>query len=159
MDNENFMNQFHSPEEYIRHEICANRGTQNVIDKSDLASLVRSFGIEVNEKKMSKEDLYLLLCEKISVEEIAEKCLHLGVNSYFFQQKFGITHNEVKRMARLGFLKVTGSKCFRMYGKYRHADVYSVFDYFWLTKDEVDVWLESHPKGTRMKKEDYMEVR
>ncbi len=151
MDNKTFMDQFHSPEEYIRHEICANRGTQNVIDKSDLASLVRSFGIEVNEKKMSKEDIYLLLCEKLSVEEIAEHCLHLGVSSYSFQQKFGITNAEIKRMARCGFIKVTGSQRIRLYGKYRNADLYSIFDYFRLTKDGANAWLEAHPKRTRIK--------
>ncbi len=159
MDNENFMDRFNSPEEFIRYEICANKGTQNVVDKADLAALIRSFGFEIDERKLTKADMYLLLKDAISIEEIADHCLHLGVSTYCFQQKFGIAHDEVKRMARLGFLKVTGSVRFRMYGKYRHADVYSVFDYFRLTKDEVAVWLKSHPKGTRTRKEDYMEVR
>lgn len=51
MRNENYMDQFNSPEEFIRHEICANRGTQNVIDKDGLVALARSFSIEVDEKK------------------------------------------------------------------------------------------------------------
>lgn len=149
MSNQNYMDQFKSPEEFIQHEICSNKGTQNVIKKPELAALVRSFGVEVDERSMTKEQMFLLLKDAISIEEIANQCLHLGVSSYSFQQKFDVTNTEVKRMARLGFIQVTGSKRIRMYGKYRNADLYSVFDYFRLTKDETDAWLVSHPKGAR----------
>lgn len=149
MENQNYMDQFKSPKEFIQHEICSNRGSQNVIKKSDLTVLVRSFGIEVDERKMTKADMYLLLKDAISIEKIANHCLHLGVSSYSFQQKFDVTNAEVKRMARLGFIQVTGSKRIRMYGKYRNADLYSIFDYFRLTKNEVGAWLVSHPKGSR----------
>lgn len=147
----NYMDNFKTSEEYIRHQINANRGTQNVIRKSDLAKIARLYDIDVNENKMTKDDIYLMLRDKISVKTLANECIHLGVNSFAFQQKFDITHDEVKRMARLGFIEITGSERFRAYGKYRYADLYSVFDYFRLTQDEVKQWLSANPKGTRSK--------
>lgn len=152
MCNENYMSNFKSPEEFIRHEICANRGTQNVIDKDELAALARSFGIEVDEKKLTKDEIYLCMRKSVSVEDIASHCQHLGVSSFNFRQKFGITHEEVKRMARFGFIKITGSQRIRLYGKYRNAALYSVFDYFRLSQEDVDEWLRMHPKGTRQSK-------
>lgn len=152
MCNKNYMDQFNSPEEFIRHEICANRGTQNVIDKDELATLACSFGIEVDEKKLTKDEIYLRMRKSVSVEDIAAHCQHLGVSSFNFQQKFGITHEEVKRMARFGFIKITGSQRIRLYGKYRNVDLYSVFDYFRLSQEDVDEWLRMHPKGTRQSK-------
>lgn len=152
MRNENYMDQFNSPEEFIRHEICANRGTQNVIDKDGLVALARSFSIEVDEKKLTKDEIYLRMRKSVSVEDIVAHCQHIGVSSFGFQQKFRITHEEVKRMARFGFIKVTGSQRIRLYGKYRNTDLYSVFDYFRLSQEDVDEWLRMHPKGARQNK-------
>lgn len=151
MRNENYMDQFNSPEEFIR-QICANRGTQNVIDKDGLVALARSFSIEVDEKKLTKDEIYLRMRKSVSVEDIVAHCQHIGVSSFGFQQKFGITHEEVKRMARFGFIKVTGSQRIRLYGKYRNTDLYSVFDYFRLSQEDVDEWLRMHPKGARQNK-------
>lgn len=152
MCNEKYMEQFNSPEEFIRHEICAHRGTENVIHKDALIAVAHSLGVEVDSKKMTKDEIYLQMRKSVSVEDIATHCQHLGVSSLSFQQKFGITHEEVKRMARFGFIKITGSRRIRLYGKYRNADLYSVFDYFRLSQEDVDEWLRMHPKGARQNK-------
>lgn len=147
----NYMDKFESPEDFIKFQITANMGTNNVIDKIYLAEIARSKGVKVV-SKMTKLDIYNALREKISLEEIMLCCGGIGVSSYSFQLKFDITNDEVKRMARLGYIQVTGSERFRAYGKYRNADTYSVFDYFRLTKEEVHDWLVANPKGTRRKK-------
>ena len=152
MCSDNYMNQFKSPEEFIQREICANRGTQNVIDKDELAALARSFGVEVDTMKLTKEEIYLHMRNSVSAEDIVDHCQCLGVSSLSFQQKFGITHEDVKRMARFGFIKITGTKRVWLYGKYRNVDLYSVFDYFRLLQDDVDEWLLTHPKGARLNK-------
>lgn len=147
---ENYMEKFKTPEEYIRYQILANKGTQNVIDKKQLVHLAEERGIEV-QAKMTKEQILQCLEEKISLAEVETYCGHLGVSSYHFQQKFSITHEEVKRMARLGFIHVTGTERFRAYGKYLYADLYSTYEYFALTKEHVEKWLLENPKGTRRK--------
>ncbi len=152
MCSENYMSKFKSPEEFIRHEICANRGTENVIHKDALIAVAHSLGVEVDAKKMTKDEIYLQMRKSVTIEDIAAHCQHLGVSSLSFQQKFGITHDEVKRMARFGFIKITGAKRVRLYGKYRNVDLYSVFDYFGLSQSDVDEWLLTHPKGTRLNK-------
>ena len=150
IEKENYMDNFETPEEFIRHEILSNRGTQNVIDKAGLICLAQEKEIETD-KRMTKEEILDLLVEKMPFEKIAEHC-NLGVSSYSFQLKFGISHDEVKRMARLGYIKVTGNHKVWLFGKCRYADTYSVFDYYRLTKEEIHEWLKANPKGTRKAK-------
>ncbi len=140
------MDRFKTAEEYIRYEIISNKGTQNVIDKDKLIQLANSKGIEIK-TEMKKGDIYTLLRGKISLEDIVARCEHLGVSSYSFQIKFEITHQEVKRMARLGIIQITGKERFRANGKYRYADLYSVFDYFRLIREDVHNWLAENQKG------------
>lgn len=137
----NYMDRFETPEDFIRHAITSNRGTQNVLDKYELISLALTHDIDINPQKMTKDEIYLRVIEKVPLEEICKKCRHLGVSSHSFQQKFNVTHKEVKRMARSGFIKITGSERFRAYGKECYADLYSVYDYFRLTAEEVHNWL------------------
>lgn len=143
----NYMDQFKTPEDFIRCEILTNRGNRNVIDKAELKSFARRNGIEINDK-MLKEEIYDLLIQKISPQDLQSYC-NIGVHSKSMQLKFDISHQEVKRMARLGFIGITGHYPFRAYGKYRYADLYDVYDYFKLTKEKVHQWLIENPKGTR----------
>ena len=50
--------------------------------------------------------------KKIGAEAFAEKCEHLGVSNYGMQQKFGISHADLRRLTRIGFLQVTGKERF-----------------------------------------------
>ncbi|MDE5772196.1 MAG: hypothetical protein K2I06_11325, partial [Ruminococcus sp.] len=53
---------------------------------------------------------------------------------------------------RTHVIQITGKEQFRAYGKYCYADIYSVFDYFRLTKEDIHTWLAENPKGTRKSK-------
>lgn len=147
---DNYMDKFKTPDDFICFQITSHNG---VISKCGLIEFARNNGIKVN-SKMKMIDIYNAIRNVITLDELLDGLeLHnLGVSSFFFQLKFDVTHDEVKRMARLGFIQVTGIDCFRMYGKNFKCDLYSVFDYFRLTKDEVHQFLTSNPKGTRKKK-------
>lgn len=144
----NYMDQFTSPEDFIRHQICRNKGTQNLMDKSVMIALAQTNGAEVNDK-MTKEELYAQLRKVVPLEEIAAECEHLGVASISYQRKFGITNTQLRSMAKSGFIQITGTERFRSYGAYREANLYSVFDYFRLTQADVDTWLQAHKSAHR----------
>ena len=141
-----------TPEEMIITLISQNRGTKNFIQKSELIEIAIDNGLDVNDK-MDKKDIAICVADKIGYAELA-KLASVGVSSLEMQKKFGITNNEVKKMAKGGFITIVGTESFRMYGKTCHADLYSPYDYF---KSEEDVinWLVEHPKGVRKKNENH----
>lgn len=77
MCNEKYMEQFNSPEEFIRHEICAHRGTENVIHKDALIAVAHSLGVEVDSKKMTKDEIYLQMRKSVSVADLTEEQQYL----------------------------------------------------------------------------------
>lgn len=142
----NYMDYYNSPEEYIR-VLVTSRSKFSLVDKGGLNKIANSLGITIG-RNMTKAKIYDLILEKVSLEEFADM-LACGVHSGSFQQKFGITHQEVKRMERLGFIKITGYERVKLYGKHCDVPLYSVFDYFQLTKEAVRKWLDENPKGTK----------
>ena len=48
-------------------------------------------------------------------------------------------------------ITITGSRPFRAWGKEYKAPLYSAFDYFRLTKADVQQWLLDNPRRTRSK--------
>ncbi len=143
---ENYMDKFSTPEQFIRAEVLANRGTQNIISKQELYEMVAYHpgAPKGDYTKMSKEELLDKLVEWDGVE--AYKQFQCGVSSRYFQIKFGIEHKDVLRLAKAGFIKVTGEYRFRKFGKYLYAKTYSPYDYFRLTAEEVHNWLETHSR-------------
>lgn len=136
----NYMDQFNSPEMFIRHEVLANRGVKNVIDKSELLKMVVAQDSSTDVTTFTKGQLFDRLIELKGAE--AYTLFDVGVGSNSFQEKFGISHKDVLLMAKKGFLKATGSVEFRLYGKNRTAKTYSPYQYYQLTVDEVHQWLE-----------------
>lgn len=139
-----------TPEEMIITLIDQNRGTHNFIDKSGLIELAFENGIEDVSDRMYKKDIAIALAEKIGYAELA-KLASVGVSSLELQKKFGITNNEVKKMAKGGFITVVGTESFRMYGKTCHADLYSPYDYF-KSEEEVISWLVEQSKKVNKNK-------
>lgn len=133
---ENYMDRFESPEEFIRSEILANRGSNNIVDKAVLLIAACQKSKEDEDlSKLSKAELFDRIVEQYG--NAAYTMFPVGVTSFSFQVKFGITHKEVLQLAKTGVLTVTGERKFRKYGKYLYTKVYSAFDYFRLTPDEV----------------------
>lgn len=133
---------YKTPEELIIGKISENRGTQNFINKSSLIELALENGIDDVSDKTDKRIIATKVAEKIGYYELAVKA-NVGVSSYELQKKFGITNNEIKKMAKGGFITVVGKEQFRLYGKTRYANLYSPYDYF-KSEEEVINWLVEH---------------
>ena len=119
--------------------------------KPDLINLAHEIGLEEANDKMDKFTIAFLIAEKIGYDELAKKA-KIGVSSYELQEKFNITNDDIKRMAKDGFLTVTGSERFRLYGKDLEAPLYSPYDFF-KTEQEIKDWMTAHPKRKVMRKE------
>lgn len=136
-----YMEQFQSPEEYILHRICLNMGTKNCIAKARLLELAQENGILVS-PDAAKVQIAQIVMREIGAEALAKECQNMGVSGYNFQQKFGITRNDVTKLAEIGFLQVTGMEPFRAYGKQWYARLYSVWQYFSLTRQDIQKQLK-----------------
>ena len=135
-ESENYMDRFETPEEFIRSEILANRGSNNIVDKSVLLEAVGWKALEGEDlSKLSKAQLFDRLVELCG--NTVYTMFPVGVSSFSFQLRFGITHKDVLKLAKAGVITVTGERKFRKYGKYLYAKLYSAFDYFRLTREEI----------------------
>lgn len=141
---------YKSAEELVIGKITENRGTKNFINKSELIAIAKEYGIDISDKS-DKKEIAEKIVEIIGYSELAIRA-NVGVSSKELQDKFGITNDDIKRMAKNGFLTIVRKEPFRMYGKTRYANLYSPDDYF-KTMQEVDNWIKNHPKVRINKKE------
>lgn len=144
--NENYMDQFSSPEEFIRAEVLANRGTQSIATKDDLILAIEEAKYIPGKdySQLTKAQLFDSLVELVG--DKAYTMFPVGVSSFSFQLKYGIEHKDVLKLAKGGVITVTGEKRFRKYGKYLYAKTYSPFDYFRLTPEYIHGWLAEHTR-------------
>ena len=136
-----YMEQFPTAEAYVLHQITRNRGSQNCISKAGLIRLAEENHVLVSDL-WSKSEITAFLMDTIGVEQLTAACSHMGVSSYPFQQKFGITGNDVKQFAKRGLLKITGKERFSVHGEPHYAPLYSVMQFYLLTPETVQEWLE-----------------
>lgn len=147
----NLMDRYRTPEEYIRSAVLANLGTDSIATKADLTALiVERDQTEREYSKMTKAELYDLLAELMGDSIYTH--FPVGVSSHAFQQKFNITHKDVQKMEKKGFIRATGEVRFRAYGQDRYAKTYDPYAYYRLTPAEIHAWLEKH-QSTRKTKE------
>lgn len=139
--------EFKTAEEYLDWLFLGNRGTQSFVQKDDLKRLAESYNLSFK-TNATKEELYTLILSCVTHKELACK-FKAGVSSYEYQHKFNISGDEVKRLARLGFVSITGRQRFRAYGKYQYAPLYDVFEFYSLTPNYVQEILKQNPKGIR----------
>ncbi len=141
-----YMELFQSPEEYIIHRIGLNMGTHSCIAKTRLLQLARENGIYID-PDTDKVKIAQIVMRRIGAEALAKECRSMGVSSYNFQQKFGITRDDVAKLASMGFLQVTGTEQYGESGHRRYASLYNVFQYFQLTPTEVQKQLKQAKEG------------
>ena len=136
-----YMEQFPTAESYVLHQITRNRGSQNCISKAGLIRLAEENHVPIS-NFWSKNEIAEFLMETIGVESLADACEQMGVSSYSFQQKFGISGIDVKLLANRGMLKTTGKGRFSVHGEPHYAPLYSVMQFYLLTPETVQEWLE-----------------
>ena len=144
MEERTMKEKYTTPEDIIIYKIDQNRGTQNFIFKEELIQIAKENDIKDITNKMDKKAIAIKIADKIGYVELAKKA-NVGVSSKELQDKFGITNDDIKRMAKNGFLTIVGKEPFRMYGKTRYANLYSAYDYF-KSEEEIKQWLEDHSK-------------
>ena len=133
---ENYMDRFTTPEEFIRAEVLANRGSDNVADKAELLEICKlRAGNEERLDNLTKAQLFDRIVDLYGPE--AYSMFSVGVSSICLQEKFDITHKDVLKLAKAGVLTVTGKRKFRKYGKYLYANLYSAYDYFGLSAVDI----------------------
>ncbi len=121
-------NKEYTVDEYIRREICANKGTQNNVMKKELIKLCETQGISLDGKE-TKDVLYdKLISGGVSPKDLAVR-YGVGVSSQVYQHIFGIDHKRVKQLEKQGTITVVGRYRFRAFGKTLYAPLYDVYEY------------------------------
>ena len=73
---------------------------------------------------------------RVSEEELADR-YGIGVTSKNYQEAFGITHKQVKKLEKKGILKVVGNYEFRTYGRMLKAPLYDAYQFAMIADETV----------------------
>lgn len=73
---------------------------------------------------------------RVSEEELADR-YGIGVTSKNYQEAFGITHKQVKKLEKKGILKVVGNYKFRAYGRVLKAPLYDAYQFAMIADETV----------------------
>ena len=143
LNEENYMDKFNSPEEFIRQQILA-RGNFSKLDKKEIYRLLRNHNIEfqINKNGLSytkKQDMLDALLTKVTYRELAK---YVNVSRKSFCLKFGITIEEFKVLVEKGLINVTNKyigvkNWYTDNPKWSQWKGYDVYDYFELTNDKI----------------------
>lgn len=136
-----------TPEECILNLINENRGIHTLIGIGHLRLLLKDYNC-VFDENATKHEMAKILGDKVGYRSL-EELTNVGLPAIEFQRKFNITYNQVKKLVRDGLLHVTGRDVFRLYGEYRYADIYSVYDYFELKDEEIKAHMKNLIENNR----------
>ncbi|MBQ5561809.1 MAG: hypothetical protein IIT39_00260 [Clostridia bacterium] len=150
MAEENYMDRFSNPEEFIRQQILA-KGNFSSLDKKEMYRLIRVYNIEfqIHTSGLAytkKQDMLDALLKKISYRELAR---YVNVSKQSFCMKFGITDDEFKILVEKGLIHPTNAymslkHCGTGDAKWSQWSGYNVYDYFNLSTDEIKSVLQSY---------------
>ncbi len=138
----------YEPHEYIKMNICANRGSHSALFKDDLIELAENRNIPLSGTE-TKEQLFDLLSSSGISDLEWEIYGGIGVPSKTYQDFFHITHQDVKRLEKSGRLTVTGSYPVRRFGKYLDIPLYCLSEFLGIKQETIDKWLKGFQKEKR----------
>ena len=104
-----------SVEEYIKIQIVKNDGNRSLVYRQDLINECESRNIQTKVTSTKEQLVELLVENGVSYKELAEK-YKIGVTSKVYQETFGITHEQVKKLEKKNVIDVVGQKAFKAYG-------------------------------------------
>lgn len=138
-------------EQYIEQKLRTHNSTDISygLTKRDMCEILKQYQLPFTQNE-SWDCLFAKVLTRMTYFELAER-QGIGVTSSLYQQTFGITHQEVKRLERLGVLRVVGYYFPREYGKDLKVPFYDIKQYENMTQEEMDDLLRKYPKGTRRK--------
>lgn len=142
---------YNSFDELVEQE-CKWRGTKwkGRVYKTDLIDYCKELGIKVNYKD-DKTALYDKLIKRTTHYKIYLRFRGgaLGVPSHWYEEKFGVTKSQRKKMIDSGFIKIrytVDTKVFtNTYADVPYADAHQFFVI--MTQEKIDSWREKNIRG------------
>lgn len=125
-----------SVEEYIKIQIVRNDGIKSLVYRKDLIEECASRNIQTKATSTKEQLVELLVGNGVTYKELAHK-YKIGVTSKAYQDTFGITHNQVKKLEKKKIITVVGSYDFYAYGKSLDAPLYDVYQLATISEDVV----------------------
>lgn len=140
-------------EQYIRYEVARNDGMRTRLSSSVMKAFLADLNIKHRKNITKSEILDLIYTHNGNDWERVAELLQIGVgvNQYLNAFSF-VTKADIKRLEKLGILKVVGYQEFRAYGKECHAVLYDILQYIGMTDAAMQNLLLEYPKGKRANK-------
>ena len=117
-----------SIEEYIKIQIVRNDGIRSLVYRKDLIEECASRNIQTKATSTKEQLVELLVNNGVTYKELASK-YKIGVTSKAYQDTFGITHDQVKKLEKKKIIDVVGQYEFRAYGRNLKAPLYDIYQF------------------------------
>ena len=117
-----------SVEEYIKIQLVRNDGIRSLVYRKDLIEECASRNIQTKATSTKEQLVELLVSNGVTYKELANR-YKIGVTSKAYQDMFGITQNQVKKLEKKKVIDVVGQYEFRAYGRNLKAPLYDIFQF------------------------------
>ena len=117
-----------SIEEYIKIQIVRNDGIRSLVYRQDLVDECKARNIQTKATSTKEQLVELLVSNGVTYKELANR-YKIGVTSKAYQDMFGITHNQVKKLEKKKVIDVVGQYEFRAYGRNLKAPLYDIYQF------------------------------
>ena len=117
-----------SIEEYIKIQIVRNDGIRSLVYRKDLIDECASRNIQTKATSTKEQLVELLVSNGVTYKELAN-IYKIGVTSKAYQDTFGITHDQVKKLEKKKIIDVVGQYEFRAYGRNLKAPLYDIYQF------------------------------
>ena len=117
-----------SVEEYIKIQIVRNDGIRSLVYRKDLIEECASRNIQTKATSTKEQLVELLVSNGVTYKELAN-IYKIGVTSKAYQDTFGITHDQVKKLEKKKIIDVVGQYEFRAYGRNLKAPLYDIYQF------------------------------
>ncbi len=117
-----------SIEEYIKIQIVRNDGIRSLVYRKDLIEECASRNIQTKATSTKEQLVELLVSNGVTYKELAN-IYKIGVTSKAYQDTFGITHDQVKKLEKKKIIDVVGQYEFRAYGRNLKAPLYDIYQF------------------------------
>lgn len=135
-----YFNKEISVDEFIKQQIIRNDGTRSLVYKHKLVEECEKRNIKTAVTSTKEQLTELLADSGMSYKELADR-YGIGVTIKNYQEAFGITHKQVKKLEKKGILKVVGNYEFRAYGRVLKAPLYDAYQFAMIADETVkEIW-------------------
>ena len=117
-----------SIEKYIKIQIVRNDGIRSLVYRKDLIEECASRNIQTKATSTKEQLVELLVGNGVTYKELAHK-YKIGVTSKAYQDTFGITHDQVKKLEKKKIIDVVGQYEFRAYARNLKAPLYDIHQF------------------------------